>query len=324
MTPTRARPRLPFDRLLIPIAEEGDAEATCAAVRPYLEGTDVDVVVVHVIETTEGYPDKAPREARREQAEEIFAVVGDRLSDIAGSLETVLRYGPDVVDEVFAAAEEADATVIGFTPRPGSRWIKLLSGDHSRKLTSENEIPVVVFPRRDEPALESDERGTDATDGDPNDEGGDGERILVPIDGSDASLGAVEYACSNYPDAEVTVLHVLESPGGDVYGGMTGGRSTEVEDDERRLNRDVVRLFDEARRVADEHGVTLSTLTLTGDVANAVITCAEELEAALIVVGRRGRGGGGGLGKRLLGGVSESIVGRSTVPVTIVRRVSDP
>ncbi|MFC4439028.1 MULTISPECIES: universal stress protein [Natrialbaceae] len=298
-----------FERILLPIAEESDAETTCEAVEPSLE-PDGDVVVVHVIEKTEGGPDKAPFDARRQQAEAIFEIVRDRLGDTAHEVRTELRYGPDVVDEILDAAAAFDATAIGFTPRPGSRWIKLLSGDHAHRLTAETELPVPVLPRPDgetpeipeaAPAEDADERP---------------HRVLVPIDGSTRSWEAVEHACSVYPGADLTVLHVdkVGSPG--VYDSMASGPSIDFNAGEQRRKRAISRLFDEAREIAAEHGVGLSTITLSGNVVSSIVTCAEETDADLVVVASHGRTG---LKQKLLGSTTESVVRRSTVPVTVVR-----
>ncbi|NUB92370.1 universal stress protein [Haloterrigena sp. SYSU A558-1] len=130
---------------VVPIATEDDARATCDALEDAVEEIET-LTVVHVIEKTEGYPDKAPFEARREQAERIFSIVEERFPD-GPAIRRELRYGTDVVDEVVAAAADVDATAIGFRPRPGGRLRRLLSGSDSYRLITESERPVVVFSR---------------------------------------------------------------------------------------------------------------------------------------------------------------------------------
>jgi len=51
-----------------------------------------------------------------------------------------------VAETVFRVADDVDASAIAFTPREGSRWLKLLSGDVANALISESERPVVVLP----------------------------------------------------------------------------------------------------------------------------------------------------------------------------------
>ena len=132
---------------LVPIASESDARATCDALEDTVEEIET-LTVVHVIEKTVGYPDKAPREARREQADRIFSIVEERFPD-GPTLRRELRYGTDVVDEIVDAAAAADATAIGFRPRSGGRLHRLLSGSDSYRLITESDRPVVVFSRLD-------------------------------------------------------------------------------------------------------------------------------------------------------------------------------
>lgn len=135
-----------FERLLLPIANETDAEATCAAVRPYIDPLDSHLTVVHVVEKTPDYPDKLPLDAAREHADAIFSVVRNRFADSDYRVSTEVRYGPNIVEETFAAAEDVDATAIGFTPRPGRRWTRILAGDVGYRLVTTSPRPIVVFP----------------------------------------------------------------------------------------------------------------------------------------------------------------------------------
>lgn len=295
-----------FERVLVPIAEEEDAKATCEAVVPYLESAG-EVVVVHVIEKTEGGPDKDPREARQEQAAEVFAIAREQLGDASYDVETELRYGPDIVDEIIDTAAAFDASVIGFTSRSGGRWIKLLSGNRANRLTTDTTRPVLVFPHPEEETPQI----ADAT----GDTDGAGHHVFVPIDGSEHALSAVAHACSVYPDSDITCLYVHESASSDVYASMTGGHSSDVGDDQE-WQREVIRIFEEAQSMADGHGVELETVTLPGAVSDAIVTCAEELDIDLLVMTSRGPEG---LKQKLLGSTTETVVRRSPVPVTVVR-----
>jgi nucleotide-binding universal stress UspA family protein len=137
-----------FERVLLPVADDEDARTTCRAVRPHLEAAGGRAVAVHVIEKAGGAPDKASVEQREINAEEIFDVVRETLSGV--DVGTEITYGTDVAEAIFAAAAEVDATAIVFTPRSGSRWIRLLTGDVALDLITETDRPVVVLPDEDE------------------------------------------------------------------------------------------------------------------------------------------------------------------------------
>ena len=131
--------------MAVPVVNEDDAAATCDALEAVLDDVQL-VTVVHVIEKTEGYMDKAPLEARQEQAERIFSIVEERLAE-GLPVRRELRYGPDTVDAILAAVEAVDATAIGFATEPSGRLQRLLSGNDSYRLITESEQPVVVFSR---------------------------------------------------------------------------------------------------------------------------------------------------------------------------------
>lgn len=139
-----------FERVVVPVANREDAAATAAALASQVEGTDCEVIVVHVIERTPGAPDTASPEHRKQNAADIFGVVTDALKDTEIPVETDLRYETDIAASVVQAAHEHDATGIVFTPRGESRWKKLLTGDVTHKLVANSDIPVVVLPDEDD------------------------------------------------------------------------------------------------------------------------------------------------------------------------------
>jgi nucleotide-binding universal stress UspA family protein len=147
-----------FDRIVVPVADPDDAAATCRALDDYDVGA---VLAVHVIEKAGGAPDKASVEQREEYAAEIFEVVTDHLDGTA-DLETRVAFGTDVAETIFEVADEFDATSVVITPRGGSRWVRLLTGDVALSLVTETDRPVVVLPdveQRDEEANTGDTAG---------------------------------------------------------------------------------------------------------------------------------------------------------------------
>ncbi|WP_436911732.1 universal stress protein [Halosimplex marinum] len=129
-------------RVVVPVASDDDAEATARALDGHEFGS---ILAVHVVEKAGGAPDKAGVEQREEVAEAAFAVLEAHLGDDA-DLETEIRYDTDVADAVFAAADDYGASAIVITPRGGSRWIQLLTGDVALSLVTETDRPVVALP----------------------------------------------------------------------------------------------------------------------------------------------------------------------------------
>ena len=137
-----------FEKILVPVASREDASATAAALAGHEAG---DIVAVHVIEKAGGAIDKAGVEQRELEAEEIFEDFQDALSR---PIETKITYGTDVAEAIFDVAHDVDASSIVITPRGGSRWIRLLTGDVALSLVTESDLPVVVLPDQTEEVIE--------------------------------------------------------------------------------------------------------------------------------------------------------------------------
>jgi nucleotide-binding universal stress UspA family protein len=163
-----------FARPLLPVANEEDADRTARLAFPHVAAAGGRAIVTHVIEKAGGAPDKAPLEQREEMAEAIFERVRSSAEDAGVDVETELHYGTDVADTILDAADAVDATAIVFTPRGGKAWWDIFSGDTRDALTTESEIPVVVFPTRERAASSDVDDDSDASDDVTESTGGDG------------------------------------------------------------------------------------------------------------------------------------------------------
>ncbi|WP_135827230.1 universal stress protein [Halorussus ruber] len=138
-----------LQRIVLPVASIEDAKATTERVLPRLRDNGSDVLAVHVIEKAGGAPDKASVEQRENRARDIFSVVEETLSGVEIDVETRIPYGTDIAQTVLDTASEFDASSIVFTPRSGSRWVKLLTGDTALGLLNQSDRPVIVLPDDD-------------------------------------------------------------------------------------------------------------------------------------------------------------------------------
>jgi nucleotide-binding universal stress UspA family protein len=150
-------------RVVVPVADPDDARATARALRDAPLPDDASVLVVFVVEKAGGAPDKASVEQREMYGRDLFEAFETAFDSDAATVESDILYGTDVAETIVTAAHETDASAIAFTPRGGSRWVKLLTGDVATSLVEGSDIPVVVFPDVEEPA----------TDGDPTPGGSD-------------------------------------------------------------------------------------------------------------------------------------------------------
>ena len=139
-------------------------------------------------------------------------------------------------------------------------------------------------------------------------------RILVPMDGSSQAADAFEFALAEHPDAEITLLTVIDP----IEGGYSTPVSTPGSSEEwyRESKETAEELFAEARETAGERSPSLEHVIETDRPANAIVAYAEEHDVDQIVMGSHGREG---VSRILLGSVAETVVRRSPVPVTVVR-----
>jgi nucleotide-binding universal stress UspA family protein len=152
-------------------------------------------------------------------------------------------------------------------------------------------------------------------------------KILLATDGSGeaelATRTAVDLA--QMYDSELHVVHVLNAAPrlAMLYPETTDPEGVEVpdqeleEDLERRteqLGREI--LDAEAERVRSAGGTVAQTHLAMGEAPREIVHLAEDLDAGLIVMGSRGRGG---IRRALMGSVSDSVVRHAHCPVLVVR-----
>lgn len=140
-------------------------------------------------------------------------------------------------------------------------------------------------------------------------------KVLVPLDGSIQSWNALEHAFEEFDDAGIAVLNVVDP--------IEAGYSSEAtavgyaEEWFEQAKADAEDLFGEAQTKADEHGIDLETAIEVGRPARTIVDFVDDsADIDHIVIGSHGRSG---VSRILLGSVAESVVRRSSVPVTIVR-----
>ena len=136
--------------------------------------------------------------------------------------------------------------------------------------------------------------------------------VVVGVDGSDGSIGALRFAVeeARIRGAAIKVVNAWHIPPG-IYG--SGWAPTPVDLDEyRKLAEKALPASVEESGVADS-GVEVTTILREGHAVD--VLCEEATSADLLVVGSRGLGGFRGL---LLGSVSQQVVQHAPCPVVVV------
>ncbi len=141
--------------------------------------------------------------------------------------------------------------------------------------------------------------------------------VLVPIDGSEPSWNALDFAAEQHAGGQITVINVVD-PVEDIYLGLEGGYY-DADAVDRAADRGE-ELCEKAReRFAETGGLDTTdfrTTVETGDPARTIVEYADENGVDHVVIGSHGRTG---VARILLGSVAETVARRAPMPVTIVR-----
>jgi nucleotide-binding universal stress UspA family protein len=139
------------------------------------------------------------------------------------------------------------------------------------------------------------------------------DRVLVPTDGSDGSLVAVEHAAelAQECNAELHTLHVVQAEG--VSDALD---ESEYADVLERLERAGGEAIEAAREQAAAAGVDeVATAVVRGIPAEAIHDYVADNDVDVVVMATEGRTGSA---RELIGSVTESVVRTSSVPVLTV------
>lgn len=136
-------------------------------------------------------------------------------------------------------------------------------------------------------------------------------RVIVPMDESEAAERALQYALEVHSEAEITVLHVVGEPSSMM--GTAVGLALET-DYEEAAREKAAELFDRARDTAAAHDIEIETEIAFGNPGKAIVERAED--ADVVVMGSHG---GSLSGRLFVGNAAERVFRHSPVPVTVVR-----
>ena len=141
-------------------------------------------------------------------------------------------------------------------------------------------------------------------------------RVLIPMDYSELAKKALRTALSLHPDAQITVLHVIDFRTSDLGPGGWGDEPQEFDQWLADARDHAEELLADAEGIAAEYDQVIDTDTVVGEDASEILDYVDEHDVDVIIMGSHGRS----LPARILmGGVSETVVRRAPVPVMVVR-----
>ncbi len=140
-------------------------------------------------------------------------------------------------------------------------------------------------------------------------------KILVPVDFSDISLNALDYAATiaRVSGAEIILLHVVES-----YSFNTKMKQSIALNDilEKGINDKIEEIKQTSKHLA---GVKMKSKVISGKIHDQIQKVATQTNADMIVMGTHGASGVTNLGKYILGSNAYRTITNSPCPVLTIR-----
>lgn len=139
------------------------------------------------------------------------------------------------------------------------------------------------------------------------------QKILVPVDGSISSKNAAKYAASLAAQngSEITILYVYGS-----ISQLLTGKGLHIIKEELAQHADS--LLSEYKTLLENCGVTVKTLSKSGEIGNTILNVADKMDCDLIVMGSRGHSAIEGA---IMGSVAIKVLHGANCPVLVTRKM---
>ena len=138
-------------------------------------------------------------------------------------------------------------------------------------------------------------------------------KILVPVDGSENSLRALDHAIylAKNTGANTTAMNVIENPP-TVY----VASQKLLNDLLANFRTESANILDKCKQIAEESDVKIETVIGEGDAASNIIGYAQKGDFDTIIIGRRGLGR---FKEMVLGSISNKVLHHAKCSVMIVK-----
>lgn len=287
------------------VATDLSAPARHAAQRAALlaRASGAQLALVHVLEADAldelrrlfGADGEAMQARIRAEARESMSKLAAEIHDASGASAASEVLEGKALDAITARAASLAADLLVVGARGTGFMRHWLLGATAERLLRKTERPVLVVKQAPHEAYRS---------------------VLIAVDFSPWSLGAIRLALAVAPRARLAVLHAIEMP---FEGKM---RVAGVDDAVIRRHRDAARhdALGRLLQLASQAGLTSrrwTPLALHGNTATRILEQEEEVGADLIVVGKQGASAAEEL---LLGSVTKHVLARSRCDVLVTQR----
>ncbi|MEE8369386.1 MAG: universal stress protein [Dehalococcoidia bacterium] len=277
------------ERILVPLDGSELAETVLPYVRRLAISTGAGVRLVTIVKG----------ESNREQASSYLRSRQDRLG--LEAIETsVTASGDGEAEAILSEAESWNADLIAMSTHGRSGAMRWVYGSVADKVIHATTRPLLLVRSRPEEPIPEEVQI---------------DRVLVPLDGSDLSLGVLPYVeeLAKALGASLVLFGAVTPP--QTYTGVEIGAmpATGLIDEMMAQNQQSLTAL--AKEI-EERGVKTRTMVTTGYPVSEIVRAAQEVEAGLIAVATHGRSG---VNRWIMGSVADGVVRRSSLPCLIVR-----
>ncbi|MCZ7641308.1 MAG: universal stress protein [Verrucomicrobia bacterium] len=319
-SPSAAPPPFPPQIILVPLDFSARARKALRYAGAFARQFGSRLQLLHVTEplaypTDLGYAPVVSGELETELQEgsrERLVATVEEVRRTGVPVEGCLRVGRPH-SEIAAAAWELKADLVVVTTHGFTGLKHVLLGSVAERVVRHAPCPVLVVREQQREFLPPSESapGTEASPA--AEEPLRLERLLVPVDFSEASRAALDYAghLARQFQARLLLVHVTELPYLDAHLADVDTRA--FEESTRQSSTEQLDRLVAAQRQA---GLTVEGRLLTGAAWHETVRVAQEDQTQLIVAGTHGYTG---LKHALLGSTAERIVRHAPCPVLVVR-----
>lgn len=139
-------------------------------------------------------------------------------------------------------------------------------------------------------------------------------KVLVPVDSSENSMRAVSYAINTaktHPHAEITLIAVAC-----LFTNYIGENVLTLDEINVDCQNRYSSILEDAKKLFAEEGISVKTVLLQGDPAEAIIHFVENNDISKVIMGSRGMGP---LKAAVLGSVTYKVLHNVKIPVTVIK-----
>ncbi len=235
-------------------------------------------------------------EQEREMVDEYLDGKRQEWSGRGYEVEVVRSQGPGPLPEVIKECESRDVQLIVMSSHGQSGWVESFLGSHTEKILRLSPVPVLVVRTEQEHKT-------------------DGNRILIPLDGSKRAENALTQAIELAPGgtARITLIGVSVVFQGHAF---EGDMRTTVEPDLKKINE----YLEKQSEWLSNQGYQVDFVVRRGNPAEEILQFAEENETDLILMTTQGRTG---LASWLYGSVAERVLRKSRCSVLVLKDPSE-